>query len=183
MDHGHWGQGQWRINRVNLLVPVPWTPPKAIQSLLKQPIFILCSVWVTRRWTNNRGFIRRKNVLTAFVFAIPLLKSPMVLYGKADQKTETVKVQNRSKPVALGPITGLTITQNHDPGLSAKWQELLVFLDGQDAPRQNSLGGAFLPKGTIFTQGKSLEGTQAFGATFFLIVALEPNLTIGMGCC
>jgi hypothetical protein len=53
-----------------------------------------------------------------------------MLDRQADQKTETVETKNRGKPIALRPITALTISQNNDPGLSTKWPEMLVFLDG-----------------------------------------------------
>ncbi len=62
--------------------------------------------------------------------AIPLFETTMMLDRQADEKMETVKTKNRRKPVALRPITALTISQNNDPGLSMKWHEMLVFLDG-----------------------------------------------------
>ncbi len=125
---------------------------------------------------------RGENALAEGVLTVPLLETMMVLHRKADQKTETVEAQNRSKPIALGPITSLTITQNHDPRLSAERQKLPAFLDGQDTHRRNSLGSTFLPKNAIFTQSEAFEGTQAFNATFFFIVALKPDLMIRMGC-
>jgi hypothetical protein len=53
-----------------------------------------------------------------------------MLDRQADQKMETFKMKNRGKPIALRPITAFTISQNNDPGLSTKWHEMLVFLDG-----------------------------------------------------
>ncbi len=131
---------------------------------------------------NNRDLIWMENALTEGVFAIPLLETMVVLNREADQKMETVNAQDWSKLIALGPITGLMITQENGLGLSIKWHDLLVFLDNQDTHCRDSLGGTFLPKGAIFTQGKALEGAQACNATLFLEVALEPNLPIRMGC-
>jgi hypothetical protein len=54
----------------------------------------------------------------------------MMLDRQADKKTKTVKSKNWGKPIALRPIMALTISQNNDPGLSTKWHEMLVFLDG-----------------------------------------------------
>ncbi len=103
------------------------------------------------------------------------------MHRKTNQKLETVEAQNWSKPIALGPITSLTIAQNHNPRLGAKWQKLLVILDGQDTHRRNRLGGTFFPKSAIFTKGEAFESPQAFNATLFLIIALEPDLAIKMG--
>ena len=103
------------------------------------------------------------------------------MHRKTDQKTETVEAQDWSKPIALGPITSLTIAQNHNPRLGSKWQKLLVFLDGQDTHCWNRLGGTFFSKSVIFTKGEAFESPQAFNATLFLIIALEPDLAIRMG--
>ena len=40
-------------NRINLFIPVLRTTSKAIESLLKQPIFIFCSAGITGRQANN----------------------------------------------------------------------------------------------------------------------------------
>jgi hypothetical protein len=50
------------------------------------------------------------------------------------------------------------IAQNHDLRLGVERQKLLVFLDGQDTHRRNSLGSTFLLKSMIFTQSEALEG-------------------------
>jgi hypothetical protein len=138
-------------NRINLLIPVPWTTAKAIESLLKQPVFIFCGVGITGGWTDNCDFLRREYALAEGVLTVPLLETTTMLHPKTDQKTKTVKAQNRSKPIALRPITSLTIAQNHDPRLGAERQKLLVPLDGQDTNRWDSLRGTFLLKSAIFT--------------------------------
>jgi hypothetical protein len=103
-----------------------------------------------------------------------------MLDRQADQKMETVETKNWGKPIALRPITALTISQNKDPGLSMKWHEMLVFLYGLNAHRWDCLGGTFLLKGGIFPQSKAFEGAQAFDAVLFLIVTLEPKFPIRM---
>ena len=109
-------------NRSNLFIPVSQTTSKAIESLLKQPIFIFHNVGITGWRTNNCDFLRRKNALAEGILTVSLLKTTTVLHCKADQKTETVKAQNRSKPIALSPIKSLMIAQNHDPRLDAERQ-------------------------------------------------------------
>jgi hypothetical protein len=115
-------------NRNNLLIPVPWTTAKAIESLPKQPVFIFCGVGITGGWTNNCDFLRRENALAEGVLTVPLLETTTMLHRKTDQKMETVEAQNWSKPIALGPITSLTIAQNHDPRLGAEQQSCSSFL-------------------------------------------------------
>ena len=95
---------------------------KTIESLLKQPVFIFCGVGITGRWMDNCDLLRREYALAEGVLTVPLLETTTMLHRKTDQKTETVEAQNRSKLIALGPITSLTIAQNHDPRLGAERQ-------------------------------------------------------------
>jgi hypothetical protein len=60
---------------------------------------------------NNCEFLWRKKALTEGVFAIPLFETTTMLDRQADQKTETVETKNRGKPIALRPITALTISK------------------------------------------------------------------------
>jgi hypothetical protein len=64
--------------------------------------------------------------------------------------------------------------------LSAKRYEILILLDGKDTHGRDGCRSAFFAKGTILAEGKLLEGTHRFDGILLLVIALKPNLTVGM---
>jgi hypothetical protein len=78
-------------NRINLFIPVSWTRLKAIESLLKQPIFIFPSAGITGRWTNNCDFLRRKNALAEGILTVSLLKTTTVCTARLTRKRRLSK--------------------------------------------------------------------------------------------
>jgi hypothetical protein len=52
----------------NLVVPVSGTAAEAVQSFLKEPIFVFASVRVTNGEFHNSGFVVKENALTKCIF-------------------------------------------------------------------------------------------------------------------
>ncbi len=93
---------------------------EAIQSFEKKPVFVLGCVRVPRGGSDNSCFLSRKNALTEGVFAIPLFEGSAMLGRHANQETETVKLEDRCKAVALRPVAGFAIAQHDDTGFDPK---------------------------------------------------------------
>jgi hypothetical protein len=58
---------------------------------------------------------------------------------------------------------------------------LFVLFDGEDTHCGDGLWGTFLTKSPVFSQGDFSKGTHFFNTSFLLVIALNPNFTIGMG--
>jgi hypothetical protein len=112
----------WIPNKTGVEARIMGVGYKTIDSLLNQPVFIFRGVGITGRWTDNCDLLWWEYALAEGVLTVPLLEATLMLHRKTDQKTETVKAQNRSKPIALSPIKSLMIAQNHDPRLDAERQ-------------------------------------------------------------
>jgi hypothetical protein len=113
-------------NGIKFLEPVAGALPKAIKSFEEKPIFILVSIRIPCRWSDDSGFLRRKNALAESVFAISLFKAPAVLGRQTNQEVETIKPKNRCKTIAFGPVAPFTITQNNNARLGPKRQQLFI---------------------------------------------------------
>ncbi len=71
-------------DRPNLVVPVSGTAAEAVQSYLKEPIFVFASVEVSNGWFHASGFIVGESALTKCIFAVTLLEGEALLHGKTD---------------------------------------------------------------------------------------------------
>ncbi len=105
-----------------------------------------------------------------------------MLCSKTNEKAEAVKAKNRGKAIALRPIPTLTVAQNDDPRFSSKRHEVLVLFDRQDTHRGGGPRSAFLLQGLVLTQRDTFKGAETLDSILFLVVALKPDVSIGMSC-
>jgi hypothetical protein len=155
-------------------------PAKAIKSLENKPIFIFASIWVPGRWADNSCLLRRKNALAEGVFSIPLLKAATVLSRQTNQKSETIKSKNRCKALTFGPVASITIAQHDNTRLGPKRHQMLVLLNGENTHRGDGLWSTFLLEGPVLAKSNFPESAHLINTAFLLVIALKPNLTIGM---
>jgi hypothetical protein len=114
---------------LNLVVPVLGTAVEAVQSFLKEPIFIFASVGVSNGWFHDSGFVVGKNALTKCIFAVTLLVGAALLHGKTDHQPHGVGSEDGGILFWLGPNVIFIIAKDHDARFGAERVEYLVFLD------------------------------------------------------
>ena len=116
-------------DRLNLVVPVSGTAAEAVQSFLKEPIFVFASVGVSNGWFHDSGFVVGKNALTKCIFAVTLLEGAALLHGKTDHQLHGVGAEDGGILFWLGPSAIFMIAKDHDVRFGAERVEHLVFLD------------------------------------------------------
>jgi hypothetical protein len=74
------------------------------------------------------------------------------------------------------------VPKHNDARFSSKRKKILVLFNSQNSHGEDCLGSSFLSKSTILTESDFAVSVKAFNATLLLVIALEPDLTIRMGC-
>ena len=61
------------------VVPMLWATPQATQRAFEEPVFVLGSVWITRRRVYDSNLLGGENALAEGIFTVALFQTPFVL--------------------------------------------------------------------------------------------------------
>jgi hypothetical protein len=155
----------------DLVVPVPGRSPKAIESSVEKPQFILVVGRVAHRWADHHAFVVGELCLAECILAITLLENAAIADSFGQEKAERALLKDRRVTRRLGVVTIFVVAKDHDPRFGTVGLAVLVGLDDEDAHGGQGFGNhALAAQREVRFLVNLLEYVVLFQPPFLLVV-------------